>query len=316
MSLDGDAGLADIDGDGLDDVVLPLGSRGLRYLRGGPLPARVPLGSGTTRPLPLPGGLRRARSAAPVGDWNGDGRADVATVAGATGDEVAVVGLGWSGVRWRAGTPIGGVQGAGDVNGDGAADVLVWRSPDRAWVVFGGRPPADLSLAALGEAGLTLTIEAREDDHDDEYPWVTVLPVGDLDADGRADLAVEFHERYTIPSAHIVLGRATGVPRGSGRMPAPPRSFGAFARQATPPATGRPTWRSATTTAGGSSPAAPGSAADPWTREPRVPRASLRTGPRSPSTTYAQSVTRTGTVGRMCSSRARLGPTAGPAAVA
>jgi hypothetical protein len=75
------------------------------------------------------------------------------------------------------------VAGAGDMNGDGLADVLVsghdTSFTEVTFVVFGKRDSAPVDLAALGSGGSTLPA-----------PLFGVWPVGDVNGDHRADVAI------------------------------------------------------------------------------------------------------------------------------
>ena len=106
------------------------------------------------------------------------------------------------------------VAGAGDVNGDGFADVLLTapraegvsrRAPARrlrsvhdgaAYVVFGSRTPADVDLARLGDRGIA--IRGIEDGD--------VAGIGDFNGDGRADVAVGDQGSYLDGGAKVILG--------------------------------------------------------------------------------------------------------------
>jgi glycosylphosphatidylinositol phospholipase D len=160
-----------------------------------------------------------------AGDVNGDARGDSvigmpeATFKGRPSAGAAFVVYGKSGdstVRLRAlgsdGFRIDGaepesrtgqaVAGAGDVNGDGRADVVVgapgltfggrprfeeFDPPESgaAYVVFGGEENGRLDLAHLGDRGFRVR-GARGNDHAGR----SVAGIGDLNADSRSDLVV------------------------------------------------------------------------------------------------------------------------------
>jgi hypothetical protein len=87
------------------------------------------------------------------------------------------------------------VSAAGDVNGDGLADVIVGApsaSPGHAWagrtyVVFGKADTAPIAMAdvALGAGGFAMDGEAQEN-----WSGRSVSGVGDINGDGLADVAV------------------------------------------------------------------------------------------------------------------------------
>ena len=115
------------------------------------------------------------------------------------------------------------VSGAGDVNGDGFADLLVgapYADPNgnnsgAAYVVFGGADvgssgPVELS-ALNGSAGFRLTGVAADD-----YAGKAVSGAGDVDGDGFADLLVGARKADPTGSnsgaAYVVFGGAGGFP--------------------------------------------------------------------------------------------------------
>jgi FG-GAP repeat protein len=107
------------------------------------------------------------------------------------------------------------VSGAGDVNGDGRADVLVaaWGTSNKgrqtsgsAYVVFGAASVATVDLANLGERGFRID-GAAADDH-----LSSVAGLGDVNADGLADFAVgawgaDNNGRRNSGSAYVVYGK-------------------------------------------------------------------------------------------------------------
>jgi hypothetical protein len=145
------AGIGDMNGDGLDDVIL--GTPGLYY------------------------------GAAP-----GVGRAYV--IFGKT-SSAPVLGnsLGAQGFRILGGTDRGvalSVSGTGDVNGDGTPDVILGsESGNRASVVFGKPTAGDISIVTPGNWGFRI-----ENSFDRDYLGLAVLGVGDMNRDGLGDVAV------------------------------------------------------------------------------------------------------------------------------
>jgi VCBS repeat-containing protein len=133
---------------------------------------------------------------------------DLAQVAGGTGG-FAILG---AATEDNAGY---NVSAAGDVNGDGRADlVLGARLADApgldqgaAYVVFGKSSGAAVQLSNLGGGGFRITGEAT----DDEAGW-SVAGVGDVNGDGRDDIAIgsRFNDAGALNagSVHVVFGRS------------------------------------------------------------------------------------------------------------
>jgi hypothetical protein len=188
------AGAGDINGDGLDDVVIgaPISSIG----PGASGRAFVVFGRTTVFPAEI-----ELRTLLP--EYGGDGSA----------------GFVLNGFRYLS-QDGRSVAGAGDINGDGLDDLVLCnyfsrRAPSECYVVFGRSTdfPPTFELSSLitggGRDGFVLTGTDASDN-----TGSAVSTAGDLDADGLADLIVgapnagqEFHCQ-----SYVVFGRATGYP--------------------------------------------------------------------------------------------------------
>ncbi len=203
---DGVTTVGDVDGDGHVDVaVWREDDDEARIVLGG---ERVP-GLRSFRIAGVQG--EDARSIVGVGDVTGDGLADMAASYG-YGDGVAVI----AGRRdprdvnlrrpeqrttTFAGGPVSHGAGAGDVNGDGTADLLVAGSSEggrdvedefegsevgEAWVVFGGPAMSGRrDLRNLGAGGFKI-----EGGGDDGAIAVSAASAGDVDGDGLGDIVL------------------------------------------------------------------------------------------------------------------------------
>jgi glycosylphosphatidylinositol phospholipase D len=245
-----DAG--DVNGDGIADFIIgargadPNGhaNAGRSYVVFGTtagFPAEFALSSldgtsgfsleGLADPPPFPSGYSGA-SVSSAGDVNGDGIGDV--IVGACGTDTGVV-FGTSGARppvfplvalngsngfrltgFGACNYDASVSGAGDVNGDGIADLIVGAyladhdgnvRAGEAYVVFGSASgfPAALDVAALdGTNGFTFGGTAADD-----KVALSVSAAGDIDGDGIADLIIS---GYYSGEAYVVFGSQAGFP--------------------------------------------------------------------------------------------------------
>jgi hypothetical protein len=221
------AGLPDWNGDGRAEVAV--GAPRFRHPRrtggqasvvfGGPAGADVDLAGPAGRALVLDGAAnqRLGHTVASVGDVDGDGIGDLAVSAPYAGREiryragrVTIVYARWEGgamelrdlgagaTRLEGEKPfdyVGSAIGAaGDMNGDGRADLVVGaaradalnrRDAGAAYAIFGGARRERLDLALLGDSGYRIAGAARGD-----LLGRGLAGMGDLNGDNRADLAL------------------------------------------------------------------------------------------------------------------------------
>jgi hypothetical protein len=225
------AGPGDVDGDGLTDLLFsapnhshPQAAEGKAYLYYGS--TSTPSAKEGFEHVSGQDSAFLGRKVAAVGDVNGDGFGDV--IAGAFGydgpdhnEGIAYLYLGsatgmqavpaWSFENGQSDTSLGfAAAAAGDVNGDGFADVLV------------GAPEWDESLnegkAYLFYGGLGGLAQVPDwsfvGDQEEMKLAYSVSTAGDVDGDGYADFLVgakNYSDAYTEQGlAHLFLGSETG----------------------------------------------------------------------------------------------------------
>jgi hypothetical protein len=226
----------DVNGDGLADLIV--GAQGANDDTG---KSYVVFGKANTRAVELGnvangvGGFvikgstaydRSGMSVANAGDVNGDGLADL--IVGADGKSHVVFGkantatVDLSAVaNGDGGFAINGqasdgyssytVSSAGDVNGDGLADLIVGAFAvngiaGRSYVVFGKANTAavDLSAVANGSGGFAINGQAAFD-----RSGYSVSSAGDVNGDGLADLIVGAHGANVFAGkSYVVFGKA------------------------------------------------------------------------------------------------------------
>ncbi len=267
------AGLGDVNGDGLSDIAVAAGKACFTVdpecLEGdcetvcsaGPYRGYVVFGRALTGEIALAevaageGGFMVTHADpavlysllfAPLGDLDGDGRADFAIAAPYAADfagevyvvfgkpdgapvDLAAVADGTGGYVIRgesshdgAGTAL---RAAGDVDGDGRTDLVIGApqaddNKGRAYVVFGkasGDPVLLSAISAGMGGGFALVGEDNFEVPAGGLTGLTVAPAGDIDGDGLADVAVgapllRRGEGVTAGRAYIVLGKADAAP--------------------------------------------------------------------------------------------------------
>lgn len=256
----GVSGAGDVNGDGLVDLIVgtrdasPEGrdGAGAAYVvfgkRGNASISLDSLGDGG---FPIIGAMPGDRTGAAVsgaGDVNGDGLADVvvstypAFIDGERGigasyvvfgksssDAIDLAALGPSGFRMSTGLSddrSAYSSGAGDVNGDGLADVIIGASyadPDgviragQSYVVFGSGASSDVDLLSLGDRGFVITGASAAN-----ASGGSVAGAGDVNGDGLADVVVG--ARLANPNgtatgaAYVVFGKRDTGPVDLGAL--------------------------------------------------------------------------------------------------
>jgi hypothetical protein len=141
-----------------------------------------------------------------IGDWNGDGRLDVATANYASSDLTILLGNGSGGLAQASGSPVAtGSQAysitSGDMNGDGTPDLAVTNSGNNTVTIFLGD-----GTGGFAQAGLPISVGSN--------PYF--ITNGYLNGDQALDLVVA---NYTSNNLTILLGNGTGGFNQAGGSP-------------------------------------------------------------------------------------------------
>jgi hypothetical protein len=238
------AGAGDLDGDGRGDLVLGADGwdgaatdAGAAFLLSGPATGALTSADAlaTIRGLDADGAV--GTGVAGPGDFDGDGADDLLVGApgvGASGTGAAAVFFGpiAGDVDFDAATAaritgvdaydgLGGVvSGAGDTDGDGTGEILLGAAGvDGTAGVDAGAVYVFSALAAGTYAASTADVTFAGDAPGDAL-GIAVCGVGDIDADGYADIlvgasAADVGSETDAGAAWIVLGTAAGLPPGT-----------------------------------------------------------------------------------------------------
>ncbi len=209
-------GVGDINGDGYADVMAGDFITNTAYLY---LGSTSGLSSTIATMLSQSGGYFGG-SLAPAGDVNGDGYSDV--IIGATGGEAAYVYLGSASGISPTGTKLSGagnyfgysVASAGDVNGDGYADVIVGDDFDNQAYVYLG------SASGISTTGTLLHGNGSSTQSQQ------VAGAGDINGDGYSDILIGEPKANTV---YLFLGSSSGISSMGSTLalPSGAMSFGA-----------------------------------------------------------------------------------------
>jgi hypothetical protein len=228
----------DVNGDGLNDLLVT-GDNNAFVIYGSASGGTIDLvgnniASSQGYKISATNALSLGASASGVGDFNGDGLADV--IVSATFRAYVVYGkssassvlidgansiVSSNGFRIYGATSFGrAVSSAGDVNGDGLADVMVSSRSEGAggtvYVLYGNTSATGLDLDVSGGTiaagrGFKITSAFTTDNLGSNY--TSISSAGDVNGDGLADMIISGEDSTTASdrSTYIVYGNASGA---------------------------------------------------------------------------------------------------------
>jgi hypothetical protein len=194
----------DFSGDGREDVIAREASTGKLWLYPG-----TGTGSVGSRKLIGTGGWNAMSRITAVGDLSGDGRSDLMAVEKATGKLYLYPGTsaGTLGSRKLLGTggwnAMNALAGVGDMNGDGRPDLYAREASTGKLWLYPGRTGALGARVLVGTGGWNV--------------MDTLLGLGDVNGDDRADLVTTTTSRYVGEECRgagcllVYAGRGTGA---------------------------------------------------------------------------------------------------------
>jgi hypothetical protein len=184
--------IADLNGDGkLDQAVANYSSSDVTILLGN--------GSGGwSQAAGSPVAVGNTPVSVAAGDWNGDGKLDLAVANYNSANVTILLGNGSGGFSQASGSPISAGSGprslaVGDVNGDGRLDVVVANYFSNNVMIFLGSGTGGFSQAS----GSPVTVGTKP----------ASIAIGDVNGDGKLDVAVANFESNDVS---VLLGNGTG----------------------------------------------------------------------------------------------------------